>query len=293
MSIGEVHWPLLDSGRSQRMSRTRSKFPFALVLIAGVLACAEPQGVTVPTKKQTAASGASGKSSTKSPSTSSDGGSTGAEETSPSEGGAPKSTAPVGNGGNSDGSSTEKPSKGGTDNTATPTSGSGGKSDPATTAPSPTSCESSSDEVKVTATSAQKGASGSTTIVPASGASIAVADLKVKFCFTISSNLTEKAFIISYASVTTTVAPYNIVLSTAAVTLEKGTDGSSCLLIDVGGVKDAASVTLEGTAKLGIDWRLDNNAIGTSTPDASKPAQFMVIKGSSVIGCGDVPLSST
>jgi len=139
----------------------------------------------------------------------------------------------------------------------------------------------------------QKGASGSTTIVPASGASIAVAELGVKLCFTISSNLTEKAFIISYASITTNVAPYNVVLSTAAVTLEKGTDGSTCLLIDIGGVAGAASVTLDSTAKMGIDWRFDNNAIGTSTPDATKPAQFIVTKGSTVIGCGDVPLSST
>lgn len=278
-----------------------TKYSYVVALLLTALACAEPIGVDIPnkgTKASTSGSSVGGSTQKSTADTSSSGGSTEGESTPSGEGGAKATTAKATSStkGGSTGISrttTAPKATGGTEGTAdTGPSSTGGAGEETTTTPAATgSCATSTEQVKVVATWTKSASSGSTTITPAAGATVAAADMGVKFCFTISSKLTPAALVISYGSISLKREPYTVVLSAAAITLEDGPDGGSCLVIDVGGVPAAKDITLDGEATMQLDWRFDYAVVGASQPDPTKPAQFIVTVGSDVAGCGDVPLT--
>lgn len=272
---------------------------FVALLLAG-FACAEPIGVDVPnkgkgtgTKAVTSSTGGTTPKATED--TSSSGGST--DSTPQGDGGAKaastKATDSTKGGSTGIVRTTAPKATGGTESTAAtePTS-SGGSGEETTTAPAVTgSCATSTEQVKVVATWNKSGSSGSTTITPAAGATVAAADMGVKFCFTISSKLTPGALVIPYGAISLKRDPYNVVLTNATITVEDNPEGGSCMVIDVGGVAAAKDITLDGETKMQLDWRFEHSVVGESQPDPTKPAQFIVTVGSDVAGCGDVPLT--
>lgn len=302
-SIGGIHERLIDSGWSPRMPTTRSKYSYAFAILLATLACAEPSSVELPGKgnKPSASGGAGGKTQkttqTTGDDTSGSGGSTASETNGQGDGGTKTGTTTkaVSSKGGSTGlpQTTTAKANGGSDSTeGTEPTSSGGASEGTTTTPAPTgSCENSTKQVDVAVTWSKSGSSGTTAITPAAGSTISVKDLGLKFCFTISSKLTPAAMVISYGSISLKREPYTVVLSSAKITLEDGSDGSSCLVVDVAGIAAAASISMDGEAKMQLDWRFDYNVVGSSQPDPTKPAQWIVTLGSDIAGCGDVPLS--
>ncbi len=271
------------------MTKSHPSFAaFALFFLAG--SCAEPVGVNANAIGKSG--GTSSRGGATSTSTATSGGAAATTTATESGGttGTTTATTTTGSGGTTTTTTTTTTASGGTPLTTTTTGTAGATT--TTTAVTPSSCGTTTGELLVTNVPKPNDIGATTSIVPAAGVTIPIAEVVVKFCFslltTTAVTIAPSAMKIYSGGITVPVDPYYINISTAKATVETTTDGPTCLAVDVATLGGSAQLT--GKSEIKLDWILQSAALGGAMLDPTKPAQILAIRATDVAGCGDVTM---